>query len=69
MQITSATLEGGSLLDIKLTTRVECGASIHAIFQLTFQRIQIFFSLKSSQFQGESSLKISGRRGLSFQTR
>ena len=43
------------------TARVECGASIHAIFQLTVQRIQMFFSLKPSQSQGKSSLKISAR--------
>ena len=28
---------------IKLTARVECGASIHAIFQLTGRRIRMFF--------------------------
>ena len=46
---------------IKLTARVECGASIHAIFQLTVRRIRMFFSLKPLQSQGKSSLKISGR--------
>ena len=51
---------------IKLTARVECGASIHAIFQLTVRRIQMFFSLKPSQSQGESSLKISARWGSPF---
>ena len=45
----------------QLTARVECGASIHAIFQLTVRQIQMFFSLKPSQSQGESSLKISAR--------
>ena len=50
----------------KLTARVECGASIHAIFQLTVRRIQMFFSLKPSQSQGESSLKISARWGSPF---
>ena len=48
---------------IKLTARV---ASIHAIFQLTVRRIQMFFSLKPSQSQGESSLKISSRWGSPF---
>ena len=51
---------------IKLTARVECGASIHAIFQLTVRRIQMFFSLKPSQSKGESSLKISDRCGSPF---
>ena len=43
---------------MKLTARV---ASIHAIFQLTVRRIRMFFSLKPSQSQAESSLKISAR--------
>ena len=51
---------------IKLTAQVESGASIHAIFQLTIRRIKMFFSLKPSQSQGESSLKISARWGSSF---
>ena len=51
---------------IKLTARVEFGASIHAIFQLTVRRIQMFFSLKPSQSQGESYLKISARWGSLF---
>ena len=38
---------------IKLTARVECGASIHAIFQLTVRRIRMAFSLKPSFSQGE----------------
>ena len=50
----------------KLTTRVECGASIHAIFQLTVRGIQMFFSLKNSQCQGKSSLKISAHWGSPF---
>ena len=37
-----------------MTARVKCGASIHAIFQLTVRRIQMLFSLKPSQSQGES---------------
>jgi len=41
-----------------LTARVECGASIYAIFLLTVRRIRMFFSLKPSLSQGESSLKI-----------
>ena len=41
--------------------RVKCGGGKHAIFQLTVRRIRMFFSLKPSQSQGESSLKISGR--------
>ena len=50
---------------IKLTARI---ASIHAIFQLkTVRRIRIFFSLKHSASQGESSLKILARWGLPFQ--
>ena len=51
---------------IKLTARVECGTSVHAIFQLTVRRIQIFFSLKPSQSQGDSSLKISAHQVYSF---
>ena len=51
---------------IKLTARVECGASIHAIFQLTVRRIRMFFSLKPSSSQGVSSLKISARWGSPF---
>ena len=47
---------------MKLTARVECGASIHAIFQLTVRRIQMFFSLKPSQFQGESKFQLAGVR-------
>ena len=38
----------------------------HAIFLLTVRRIWMFFSLKPSPYQGESSLKISGRWGLPF---
>ena len=45
---------------MKLTARVECGASIHAIFQLTVRRIQMIFSLKPSESQGGSSLKLAG---------
>ena len=48
---------------IELTARV---ASIHAIFQLAVRRIRMFFSLKPSPSQGESSLKISGRWGSPF---
>ena len=48
---------------IKLNARV---ASIHAIFQLMVRRIQMFFSLKHSASQGESSLKISARWGSPF---
>ena len=51
---------------INLTARVECGASMHAIFLLMVRRIQMFFSLKPSQSQGESSLKISARWGSPF---
>ena len=50
----------------KFTDGVECGASIHAIFQLTVGRIWMFFSLKHSQSQGKSSFKISGCWGLPF---
>ena len=51
---------------IKLTARLECGASIHAIFLLTVRRIRMFFSLKHFASQGESSLKISARWCSSF---
>ena len=44
---------------IELSARVECGASIHASFQLTVRRIRMFFSLKPSLSRGKSSLKIS----------
>ena len=50
----------------KFADGVECGASIHAIFQLTVGRIWMFFSLKHSQSQVESSFKISGCLGLPF---
>ena len=40
--------------------------TIHAIFLLTVRRIRMFFSLKPSPSQGESSLKISGRWGSPF---
>ena len=40
--------------------------TIHAIFLLTVRRIRIFFSLKPSPSQGESSLKISDRWGSPF---
>ena len=46
-----------------MAARVECGASIHAIFQQTVQRIQMLFSLKPSSSQAESSLKFSARWG------
>ena len=36
------------------------------IFLLTVRRIRMFFSLKPSPFQGESSLKISARQGSPF---
>ena len=49
-----------------MTARVEYGASIHAIFQLTVRRIQMFFSLKPAQSRGESSLKILGHWGSPF---
>ena len=40
--------------------------TIHAIFLLTVRRIRMFFSLKPSLSQGESSLKISARWGSPF---
>ena len=46
-----------------MTARVVCGASIHAIFQ---RRIQMFFSLRPSPSQEESSLKIWARWGSPF---
>ena len=48
---------------MKFTARV---ASIHAIFQLTVCWIWMFFSLKPSPCQGESSLKISACWGSPF---
>ena len=47
----------------KPDARVKCG---HAIFLLTVRRIRMFFSLKLSLSQGESSLKISARWGSPF---
>ena len=41
-------------------------STIHAIFLLTVRRIWMFFSLKPSPSQGESSLKISARWGSPF---
>ena len=58
---TSLRLKNPNKYHKRLTARVECGASIHAIFELTVRRIQMFFSLKPSQSQGGSSLKISAR--------
>ena len=40
--------------------------TIHAIFLLTVRRIPMFFSLKPSPYQRESSLKISARWGSPF---
>ena len=41
-------------------------ALVFLIFLLTVQRIRMFFSLKPSPYQGESSLKISARWGSPF---
>ena len=40
--------------------------TLNAIFLLTVRRIRMFFSLKPSPSQGESSLKISARWGSAF---
>ena len=52
--------------EIKLTARVECGASIHTIFLLTVRLIRMFLSLKPPLSQGKLSLKISGHWGSPF---
>ena len=52
---------------IKLTATFECGASIHAIIQLMVLKNPDVFSLKPSQSQRESSLKIWARWGSPFQ--